>query len=521
MGLKSIFSVEMRDDQFKRFLAEFKKHREEVKELPGDWSKVSESLEKLNDSMGNLAAGLGNIHDTLQKISEDGDKLSQNSERSARSWHEMGGATEKIAHNVSGITRSLLSWTGIGTLFAGALGAGGLFGLENLAFRAGQSATSAQGLRVSTGEQRAFGVNFGRVISSPEGLLGNVASAQNDPSKWRLFASLGINDFQNKDPAELAVEVLKKAREATSKNTSIQYASALGLTDIAGLSDKDLSQLRAGNLDLATQGYRTDATSLNTSAEDGQKWLEFSVKMEKASIKLRAAMEGSLANFAPQLEHITDALVVMIDKIGQSETVKKFLDFSAKTMEHANSGTALAVGTSAVVGGIIAGPIGMVVGAGLGALGTEALRETHEDGPLLTYKHHNPGNLRAWGNNPIVDGFAQFGSDQEGTDALGKQLLLYEDRDKLRTLRQIISKYSPKEENDTEQLIKNAVARTGWKADQDLDLHDQGTMGKLRLAVIKQEGTARFAPIVRVRVDNNVGANITVNANQAAPVYGG
>jgi hypothetical protein len=40
----------------------------------------------------------------------------------------------------------------------------------------------------------------------------------------------------------------------------------------------------------------------------------------------------------------------------------------------------------------------------------------------LNYRNNNPGNLRSWGSNPIVDGYASFPTMQEGWSALYSQI---------------------------------------------------------------------------------------------------
>jgi hypothetical protein len=42
----------------------------------------------------------------------------------------------------------------------------------------------------------------------------------------------------------------------------------------------------------------------------------------------------------------------------------------------------------------------------------------------LSYRNNNPGNLRSWGSNPIVNGYAQFPTLQAGWDALYSQINL-------------------------------------------------------------------------------------------------
>jgi hypothetical protein len=40
----------------------------------------------------------------------------------------------------------------------------------------------------------------------------------------------------------------------------------------------------------------------------------------------------------------------------------------------------------------------------------------------LSYRNNNPGNLRSWGSNPIVNGYAKFPTMQDGWNALYSQI---------------------------------------------------------------------------------------------------
>lgn len=46
----------------------------------------------------------------------------------------------------------------------------------------------------------------------------------------------------------------------------------------------------------------------------------------------------------------------------------------------------------------------------------------------LAARNNNPGNLRSWGSNPVVNGFAQFATPEAGWAALKRQVQLVIDR---------------------------------------------------------------------------------------------
>lgn len=86
----------------------------------------------------------------------------------------------------------------------------------------------------------------------------------------------------------------------------------------------------------------------------------------------------------------------------------------------------------------------------------------------LPQRNHNPGNLRASFLERPKDkrGFVRFASREEGIAALIHQLA--KDIARGLTLRQLISKYAPPNENNTENYIRETARRVGIDADTPL-----------------------------------------------------
>jgi hypothetical protein len=87
--------------------------------------------------------------------------------------------------------------------------------------------------------------------------------------------------------------------------------------------------------------------------------------------------------------------------------------------------------------------------------------------PSLAVRNCNPGNIRdgefarvqAGYVGPGEKGFARFGSWQAGTIALLKLLMSNSYRDL--PLKEIISRYAPPVENDTQAYLNSVCTRTG------------------------------------------------------------
>jgi hypothetical protein len=108
----------------------------------------------------------------------------------------------------------------------------------------------------------------------------------------------------------------------------------------------------------------------------------------------------------------------------------------------------------------------------------------------LAYVNNNPGNLRFAGQAGAVPGeggFAYFSSPYAGYKALEKQMRL--DADRGLTLRQLIEKYAPPEENDTELYIQQIANQLGVSESTKIDtLHT----GKLARAMMQKESGAQL-----------------------------
>ena len=79
----------------------------------------------------------------------------------------------------------------------------------------------------------------------------------------------------------------------------------------------------------------------------------------------------------------------------------------------------------------------------------------------------NVGNLRPAGQST---GFQQPKSYQEGIAALDKQLEIYGTKHNIKTIRDLVTRYAPPSENDTNAYIQYLSNKTGLKPDQEIDL---------------------------------------------------
>ena len=120
---------------------------------------------------------------------------------------------------------------------------------------------------------------------------------------------------------------------------------------------------------------------------------------------------------------------------------------------------------------------------------------TDRVGPLPRgIRNHNPGNLRRssdpWQGlaaEQTDPDFFQFASAKWGIRALARTLIAYEDRVGLKTIKQMIGRWAPPNENDTGAYVRAVAASVGVEPDDEIDVHDYAILRPLTLAIIRHE----------------------------------
>lgn len=109
-------------------------------------------------------------------------------------------------------------------------------------------------------------------------------------------------------------------------------------------------------------------------------------------------------------------------------------------------------------------------------------------------RNNNPGNIRltsdVWTgmrSRQDDDDFVQFTDLSHGVRAMAITLLNYQDKHDLHTLRDIIHRWAPSAENDTDAYVQSVCRYTGWIPDTRLDLHQFTKLFLLIDAMIRVE----------------------------------
>ena len=110
-------------------------------------------------------------------------------------------------------------------------------------------------------------------------------------------------------------------------------------------------------------------------------------------------------------------------------------------------------------------------------------------------RNNNPGNIRHGSNwqglNPnsrnIDPAFCVFTSSVYGIRALAKVLINYKKIHGLNTVRQIISRYAPPNENQTTAYIQSVAKQLEVAPDAVIDIEERGVLTVFIKAIIRME----------------------------------
>ena len=114
--------------------------------------------------------------------------------------------------------------------------------------------------------------------------------------------------------------------------------------------------------------------------------------------------------------------------------------------------------------------------------------------PTRGIRNNNPGNIRKSGDKwqglaaqqPDKE-FFSFSDATYGIRALARLLIQYQDKHNLRQISQIINRWAPTNENNTQAYIEHVAKLTGFNAYDALDMHKFEHLEPLVRAIITHE----------------------------------
>lgn len=547
MAAKSILEIDIDDEKFKSFIAAYDDYQKTLADMPKEWQAVTSAIV-------NGTPALQRVSDQAEKAAKSQSSMQKAASETSKLLKGGADSAKKMAGDIKDATTSLLRWGSVLGVFSGLIGAGGLFGINRMALGAAATRFTAQGLGTTAGGLTSTDVNYSRALSNPAGTLGAIRDAQADLSRRWAFNAIGVN--ANGDPAQMLPQMIKNSRDIYQKSGStLQGAEAHGLTQFFSIDDLNrFKKMSDQEIDAMTKRAQADARQMEVSDNTLRQWQDFNVQLDRSGVNIRNAFITGLAPLEPQLERLSKAVSDFLSNFLKSPQFGQWMDSAAQGLEKfANylsspefardadrfmsvlAGLTRAVGTAATwiankFGGTAADSVadstpGLRLAPSLlgpdrqAYLGSNGL--TLKGGPKpqdpLSVRNHNPLNLRmSYGS------FAKYEDDAEGFRQGAWQLRRYGNGKTfgkpVNTVAGIISKWAPPSENDTQSYINNVIKRTGYDANQKLDLNDPGVLANLMAAMSKQENhkSNYSAEGIRFVIENNTGGNAVVSGAQLA-----
>jgi hypothetical protein len=479
-----------------------------------------------------MTAALMAQNKVMHEQAEKAEKLKRDTQATATAWQDMGRHTTIFARNIASVTTSLLKWSTLTAVFGGLLGVGGIFGLDRLAASAGGARQTAAGLRLSIGQQKAFGIAYGNIANV--GDLQRAQDWQTDLSKRGALAAMGIYDPESMDTVSFYTTMMQRAAKMYRPGMSKQEREAAGFGQFFDVNQ--LNQFKAENFAEDFKRYSSERTRLNIPDETAQRWQEFLKNLKDAGETIEKVLVNSLGVLTPQISALSKGVVDLATALGESPRVKEWLSDLADVLHSLADwlrgggipgfhpvGASVGGVIGLAVGGLPGAAAGAIIGSDIGGIRTVKGARNYDFSwkswdKLIGGERNNPGNIMIPGTHTL----AKFSSVEEGLRRMAKLLLGYEHNLHLDTIAKIVSRYAPPSENDTAAYIRDVAKRTGFGPGQHLDLNNPGVLSALISAMTKHEDAkSNYTPAqVRIAIENNTGGNTVVNVRQACPTAG-
>lgn len=547
-GTKAILSIPVDSTAFDELVAKVQAHHEMLKAMPEAWRGHNQGASEAAGHAGELADGFEGAHKTGIKLSDVFDKFrrassdskmtgqssfistfERESGASAKSWEKISKWTEKSEKNLSGIARLAIVGGARGGLFGAAAGAvGGLAagvvgGTAAAANSLADQNASMRQLGLKPGEEKAFSVEYEKYGFGEE-TLRTAAEAKRDPQFAQPLNALGISnsDVNKLDTVQLAQLMAERAGPAFNEHNKngmgAMWMKNIGLNNL--ISPAQAQQAGTyGQSDFAKT--REEFTSLVPKLALAQDAYDKGTEaLKRFTAALQEDETSLLAVFTPLLDPLSKLAKEFSDAVGafvrSGELQKdmddvvdgfgKLADFLKQlhVINDNKDNDSVGKGVDAVTeNGYETGNwlerefpafkawrqrqsdwLGPDSNGGVTGDGTS-------DDPTKKSTDTNIGNLKNTGGK----GFQSFESKAAGAKAMARQLLVYQDRDHLDSLSSIINKWAPaSDHNDDAAYIKDVSERTGFAANQKLDLHDPKVLSAVEAAMASHEKGVKYSP---------------------------
>ena len=332
MTVKSVIQVDVDDGAFKAFKETFDKYSAELAKQPKAWAEVGKTTKGATKGFEATTREMISQQGLTKKTLENQKNTKEVLQTQERSWRNIARDSKSVAGNIAHATLSLAKWAGITGALSGLLGAGGLYGIDRMAMGVSSGRRSSAGLGVSYGQQKAFGLNFGRYVDS-DALLSGVSNSLRDVTS-RGYVGLrgaGISGqyLEGHNSAEVSAELLHRVPGlfgGTKEGLIGAKLKALGLDEF--LSSQDVSRyLKASPAERAKQelDFHWDASKLNLSDSSQLKWQNLENQLSRAAERVDTVFIKGLTKLIAPIDKTSQSFVGLVEAFSKSPVLEKWM----------------------------------------------------------------------------------------------------------------------------------------------------------------------------------------------------
>lgn len=338
MTVRSIIDIDVDPaGNFAKFQASFDRYQKALKDSPKEWAKVTDDIGRGRAEFDKLVKQqiAAQARASLRSAAEK-EALRVTTTMGDR-WREIARDSRATASNLKDATVSILRWTALTGLVTGLLGVGGLFGLRSLGGDVAAGRRSSLGSGASYGQQRSFGVNFGRLVD-PGSFLGSVADARSDVTKRVGFYGAGMGEHQLQgSTASIGVDLLrslKKIADQTDPKLYAQVIQARQLGQFVTVDDmRRLAATSGKEFEELIGGYRRDESTMHVRDSGQKAWQDFETQMERAGQQINKTFAEGLLPLVPGLEKLSEGVEKTIRTLLGSDAVRRWMDQLGQSLE--------------------------------------------------------------------------------------------------------------------------------------------------------------------------------------------
>jgi membrane-bound lytic murein transglycosylase B len=326
---KSIIEIDVRDQAFKDFQSLFSRYQTQVESMPDAWGKVDRAIKSTQNPFKQISAVVGGLKKNLKDAQTTQEKFKIAAQGTGKVFGIMAGNTKKLAVNIGSVTKNLLRWASLTSVFSGLLGAGGLFGMNRLAESVSNSRRESQGLGISTGEHEAAKINYQKFVDV-DSMLSKINEAKYDVTKRSAFAASGMNagDWEKQNATQILGKLLPQIKTRFEQvGGTKQGADAMGLTQFVSMEDLTrLKSVTQEQIAAAKASADSDTKTMQISEKTQTAWQEFNTQLTRSGKTIEISLINGLVGLVEPLTRLSAAFGKAVQVFLSSPKIGKWID---------------------------------------------------------------------------------------------------------------------------------------------------------------------------------------------------